>query len=191
MQALVIAIMTVLVPLIPLGTRRYFISKSDIAVESLRIEDPPRGRGIQTGVPTIDNDCEPDLSTLDNDCIVRSLDYGEPGFQEFEETIRQHRSLKEEVRAFHLIWGNISEISTSLCLQIPTQGTSIANGVLCAEHRDGSFSRVIFNPLDLDTTANLTEVQTWSRETATIQSNRVTVTLVFVWFAVALWANVI
>ena len=59
------------------------------------------------------------------------------------------------------------------------------NGILCAEYADGTFERIIFNPLDLETTANLTEIQTWARETATIESYLLTISLAFLWFIVA------
>lgn len=127
-----------------------------------------------------------DLSNLSNEAIVNSLDHEERGFDELKKTIQQHRSVQDDIRKFHLIWGEIRDISEVTGLSIPVASTATINGLMCVEYMDGTYGRVIFNAVDLENTAKLTEVRTWARETATIESYFLTMTLVFVWFIISL-----
>lgn len=160
----------------------------DRALTKLRIADPDVGSGIGVsgGNDPTDEECVPDISEVPDDTIINSIQSDERGFSKMETTVRDHISLNGDIRSFYLFWGEIGKISDALCLDLNASSSSIRNGVLCAKTADGEFQRIIFNPYDLNSTANLRQIETWAKETATIQSHRITITLAFVWALISL-----
>ena len=169
-----------------MGTRRYFIKRAERTLDELSVSEFSLEPGIIGFTPNIEPGCEPSLSKLPDDTIVNTVEHDECGFRELNKTIRYHRTIKQDVKAFHMVWGDIEKISSAMCTLLSHGSTPEKNGVLFAEYRDGSFDRILFHPHEVEASADLTDVRVWSREVATIESNKVTMTLVFLWTSAAL-----
>lgn len=129
-------LLTVLVPVVPLGKRLYFKSQVGRAVEQLQIEDYPTYAVF--AVKNFSGGGEPgDLTDLPDETIINSINHDERGFEELEKTVNQHRSVEGDIRSFHLLWGEVEEISKVTGVSIPTVGIATTNGLLCAEYAEG------------------------------------------------------
>lgn len=183
----IVAISTILVPLSAIWKRWIFNLHIKKVVSDLQIEQPNVDVGIVGDGSFIQTtNCDPDMSNLSNEAIVKSIKRSEEGFLQMETTVDDHVSLDGDVVEFHLVWDDIQTISKALCLDLGTTVSNKKNGVLCAELSDGDFQRIIFNPNDIESTVNLRQIEVWGKESATIRSNRITIATASIWTAVAI-----
>lgn len=186
-------ILTAAIATIPIGTRRYFLSNAEKALDQLR---PDTSRPWSGGImgfsgKKLEEDCEIDESSIPDEIICNQIQYDERGFDQLKQAIEPHVYLKNDIRSFHLFWGDITEVVEPLCLELPSGTMTVPNALLTAQYVDGTYEQVLFHPHDPERTVKFSEILNWAREIATIRSNYVTITLVFLWIIVALQAGAI
>ena len=185
----ILLILTAAIPLVPIGTRKWNIQNGRRGIDKLKFDNKPDIPASVYVREPIEPADEPDLTKLPEDTLKNTLSRNEYGFDQITTAIKEHRRIDSEIKNIHHFCGNVWDISKSLGIGFPYRQGLSYSGILCVEFTDGTYDLVLHQPHDHTRMLELTEVDTWVKEIATIRSNQITTTLAFVWFAVALLAG--
>ncbi|WP_157972294.1 hypothetical protein [Saliphagus sp. LR7] len=174
--------LTAAIPAIPVGKRIHFVKKANRAIDKLTTDEQlEMGRWLLKEKSEFDMAENPSEEKFSEDVKYNTLHRGEPGFEQLDKSLRKHGQVENGVRKYGLAAGQVRQIAEPLAIDIYEGNMSSNNYMMYAEYDDGSFGRVVFHPNDPETTRILKDVKNWVRETAVIESEAITVFLVFTW----------
>ena len=173
-------VVTIAVPVIPIGVRLFFIRKASKALDKLRSSiDKKPSSSLSVGIGP-DETVTSFPKSADQGCVSQ----GEPGFRELESAVRGRGLLSGDVESFCLAAGKIPEITGAMNLRIPDGPAATVNAVFYAVYATGETERLIYHPTDFYQTADLTDVNQWVRYAANSRSESITIALALLLFAI-------
>ncbi|WP_049899146.1 hypothetical protein [Halococcus agarilyticus] len=173
-------VLTILVPLVPLGFRQYFIQEAEKGISKLRF--PTEFEKENTlRIPDEDFPSNPftgHYNPIDQNILSR----GEPGFDQIEDTIRDQGRLSGEAKRFGLAMGDLERLGVYLDLSLPALPHTMNNAVLYVDYTTGDTEVLLYHPLDYYRTARLVELDQWVRYAARKRSEWLTIFFAFLLF---------
>lgn len=175
-------VITVSLPVVPIGVRLFIIRRGNKALGKLRspIDVSPSailsiGIGPDSTVTTF-----PD--SADQGCVSRN----DPGFCVLNNAIRERGLLSEDVEQFCLAAGNIPEIAGAADLNIPSGPAATINAIFYAVYTTGETELLVYHPSEFHQTSDLIDVRQWVRYEANTRSEWITITLAVSLFLVSI-----
>ena len=182
MGVLIQLVVTLAVPIVPIGYRHCYVKKGNIALDELRSSISVTNVGSQSQPLLPDSNASRIPKSANQNCISR----GEPGFRIMESAVCERGLLSEEAEKFCLASGDVAKIAGALDLTLPGTSGSTYNAIFYVEYTNGRTERLIYHPNDPHQTVELIEAYLWIRYAATIQSESITIFLAFMLFLVSI-----
>lgn len=174
-------VLTIAVPLVPLGFRHYFIRESDKGIDELR---PSVEFSSENTLRVPDEDFPEESSNQSKyaEFNQNTLTRGDPGFDQIRQAIQERGLLSGEPERFGLATGDLQQVGMLLDLSLPALPHTINNAVLYVDYTGGGSDVLIYHPLDYYQTARLVELNQWVRYAARKRSEWLTIFFAFLLF---------